>query len=60
MNIETDGTITPEEATQQASKMLIDYFSILLQNPGADMAEMPAVEAEEPAETAEEEVSDEE
>lgn len=30
MNIETDGTIEPEKAVEQASKMLIDYFSILL------------------------------
>jgi DNA-directed RNA polymerase subunit alpha len=33
MTIETDGTITPEEAVNQATKLLIDYFSILLQNP---------------------------
>ncbi len=30
MNIETDGTITPEEAVEQSAKTLIDYFSILL------------------------------
>ncbi|NBS41059.1 DNA-directed RNA polymerase subunit alpha [bacterium] len=35
MNIETDGTITPEEAVGQCAKILIDYFSILLQNPAA-------------------------
>lgn len=33
MNIETDGTITPEAAVDQAVKMLIDYFSVLLHNP---------------------------
>ncbi len=33
MNIETDGTITPQDAVEQAVKMLIDYFSILLHNP---------------------------
>lgn len=33
MTIETDGTITPEEAVRSSSKLLIDYFSILLQNP---------------------------
>ncbi len=33
MTIETDGTITPEEAVNQSAKILIDYFSILLQNP---------------------------
>ncbi len=58
MNIETDGTIAPEVATQQASKMLIDYFSILLQNQGTDMAEMPA-DAEQSAEAPEVEVSEE-
>ncbi|OGL61759.1 DNA-directed RNA polymerase subunit alpha [Candidatus Uhrbacteria bacterium RIFCSPHIGHO2_02_FULL_47_44] len=30
MNIETDGTITPEAAVEQSAKTLIDYFSILL------------------------------
>jgi len=29
MSIETDGTITPEEAVREASKILIDYFSLL-------------------------------
>jgi DNA-directed RNA polymerase subunit alpha len=36
MNIETDGTITPQAALEQASQILIDYFS-LLTNP-ADAA----------------------
>lgn len=35
MTIETDGTITPEEAVKESAKILIDYFSILLQNPAA-------------------------
>lgn len=35
MTIETDGTITPEEAVKSSAKILIDYFSILLQNPAA-------------------------
>lgn len=42
MNIETDGTITPEEAVQQSAKVLIDYFSILLGDQSAELA--PAVE----------------
>jgi len=29
MNIETDGTLTPEEAVSQATKILIDHFSLL-------------------------------
>jgi len=33
MNIETDGTMTPEEAVEQAVKILIDHFNILLKNP---------------------------
>lgn len=33
MNIETDGTMTPEEAVEQSAKILIDYFSILLNKP---------------------------
>lgn len=33
MNIETDGTLTPEQAVDQAVRLLIDYFSILLQHP---------------------------
>jgi DNA-directed RNA polymerase subunit alpha len=33
MNIETDGTISPEEAVEQSAKTLIDYFSILLNKP---------------------------
>lgn len=33
MTIETDGTMTPEEAVHESAKTLIDYFSILLQTP---------------------------
>jgi len=33
MTIETDGTITPEEAVRMSSKVLIDHFDILLGNP---------------------------
>lgn len=32
MNIETDGTITPEEAVHEATKILMDHFSIVLQS----------------------------
>lgn len=49
MSIETDGTITAEEAVKQASRTLIDYFSILLQDPSAPVsasAEKPAVEGD--------------
>ncbi len=30
MTIETDGTITPEEAVQQSAKMLIEHFTLLI------------------------------
>lgn len=30
MDIETDGTITPEEAVTESSKILLDYFALLL------------------------------
>jgi DNA-directed RNA polymerase subunit alpha len=46
MNIETDGTVTPEDAVNQSAKILIDSFSILLQHPAssADSAEVQAAE----------------
>jgi DNA-directed RNA polymerase subunit alpha len=48
MTIETDGTIEPEEAVRACAKILIDYFSILLQNPAAtqstETASEPAAE----------------
>ena len=37
MTIETDGTVTPEEAVRESAKVLIDYFSILLQNSAASV-----------------------
>ncbi len=45
MTIETDGTITPEEAVKEAAKVLIDHFSLFLQ-PSAP-AEVPAEAAAE-------------
>lgn len=45
MNIETDGTITPEEAVSQSATILIDHFNLLLQNPVAAPAmEQPVIE----------------
>lgn len=46
MTIETDGTITPEEAVKESAKILIDYFSLLVNEAPAE----PALEAEEAAE----------
>jgi DNA-directed RNA polymerase subunit alpha len=54
MTIETDGTVTPQEAVDQSSKMLIDYFSILTNNTASSEPVAPTVESEEPAETTEE------
>jgi DNA-directed RNA polymerase subunit alpha len=30
MTIETDGTITPQDAVEQSAKLLIEHFSLLL------------------------------
>lgn len=43
MNIETDGTVTPEEAVQQSAQILIDYFSILTDNQPSS-SPVPALE----------------
>lgn len=50
LTIETDGTITPEEAVEKASRILIDHFSLFANGPDKD----------EPAEEKEEEGEDEE
>ncbi|MEA3249632.1 MAG: DNA-directed RNA polymerase subunit alpha [Patescibacteria group bacterium] len=52
MDIETDGTITPKEAVDQTVSILLDYFSML--------TDQPVVEGAEAGEEAEEEVDDEE
>lgn len=56
MTIETDGTITPEEAVELSSKMLIDYFSLLTQTPPTTEEE---AESPDPVEVVEEEVVEE-
>lgn len=53
MTIETDGTMSPKEAVQQATKILMDHFAVIL-----DMQDAPA-EAEQEA-LAEEEAAEEE
>jgi DNA-directed RNA polymerase subunit alpha len=55
MNIETDGTITPEEAVEQSAKVLIDYFSIFTNGNSSTVEEMPAEEVAEPEKSTEEE-----
>lgn len=60
MNIETDGTITPDEAVDQSVKILLDHFSLLMHRdasaeelPVAEEATEPAIDAPAAAEEAE-------
>jgi len=47
MTIETDGTLTPEEAVNESTKMLLDYFSLLNSDAVAEAEETePAAEVE--------------
>jgi DNA-directed RNA polymerase subunit alpha len=49
LRMETDGTITGQEATDIASHILVDHFSMLFNNEGAGRIEMmatPLAEAE--------------
>lgn len=63
MKIETDGTITPEEAVDQSVRILLDHFSLIQSRgelPADDEAVPEVADEEESAEEAdEEEVSDE-
>ncbi len=45
MDIETDGTITPEEAVDATVRILLDHFNLIL-NRGASASEAPAASAE--------------
>jgi len=57
LNIETNGTITPEEAMQQATKILMDHFTIIsgaVANGGTGKEEALAVEEVAPVEAVEE------
>ncbi|MBU0531785.1 DNA-directed RNA polymerase subunit alpha [Patescibacteria group bacterium] len=59
MTIETDGSITPEEAVLESGKILMDYFQLL--TPEQAVVETPVVEeAPEPEVESEEEKSEEE
>lgn len=62
MTIETDGTVTPEEAVKEATQTLIDYFNILLQDelPQDEDESGEDEEGEESDEEASEDDSDEE
>ncbi len=51
MDIETDGTISPSEALDQAAKILIDHFSLIAsRGTSAETAAAPAAEETAPAE----------
>lgn len=55
VNIETDGSITPEEAVQEATKLLIDHFSLLGQASGGISTDVaPEAPEEAPEETPQE------
>jgi DNA-directed RNA polymerase subunit alpha len=61
LNVKTDGTISPEEAFNEAIKILVDQFSALL--PGAldveeEVKEEPVVEEVDSEEVVEEKVED--
>jgi DNA-directed RNA polymerase subunit alpha len=47
MNIETDGTITPEDAVNESVQVLIDHFNLLAYKPTDTFEPMPEIEANE-------------
>lgn len=48
LTIETNGTITPKESVEQATKILMDHFSLILKNAeSAEEAMSPVAEVEE-------------
>ena len=60
LNIETNGTITPREAVQQSTKVLMDHFALILDSAGGEVAETNIqTEAEEVKEESEDVVSEE-
>lgn len=58
MTIETDGTLTPKEAVEQATKILMDHFAVILDMQDAP-ADAPVEEAPAEAEAAPEESTEE-
>jgi DNA-directed RNA polymerase subunit alpha len=47
LDVETDGTITPEEAVYKASKILIDQFSLIKDSFNFDMSDKEKVDEKE-------------
>jgi len=63
LNIETNGTVSPEDAVHQAVQILMDHFSVVLEGAKSEVKEREAGEEEtmeEPAEAKEEAEGDEE
>jgi DNA-directed RNA polymerase subunit alpha len=58
VNIETNGTISPQDAVQQSVKILIDHFSIVLSSVASTQPEFVAQEPEAVLEEAVEESED--
>lgn len=56
LNIETDGTITPEEALRQGAQLLIDHFNLFIEKPKKQKV---TEEIKEEVETIEEELPEE-
>ena len=62
LNIQTNGTISPSDAINQATQIIMDHFSIIAGAAGEMVAAMPmpkAMEVEEEAEESEEEAGEE-
>ncbi len=61
LDIETDGTITPEDALKQSVQILIDHFNLFLTGPGKEVeAEKKVLDVEKVEKEAEEAPSEEE
>lgn len=58
LTIQTNGTITPEEAVKQTTKILMDHFALILDAQDAP-ADAPVAEVEEDEEVVEEEAVEE-
>lgn len=58
MEIETDGTITPQDAIRQAAELLVEHFHVVAGNPVGEVAAVAA--AEERSETGASKISIEE
>jgi len=48
LNIETDGSISAEEAVHEAGRLLIDHFTLFMQTPGISASEGQMTEEVEP------------